>query len=90
MKKLFTERDLMQFDTKETILQLNGVHIEAYPSHHLDAMRGITNLSFILLDEASYLCPISRKDYVISLIWEMCHEYVRNSNPVHFLEKESI
>ena len=36
MKQLFTERDLIQFDTKETVLHLNGVNIEAYPSHHLD------------------------------------------------------
>ncbi|HET7390509.1 MAG TPA: hypothetical protein VFJ51_06775 [Nitrososphaeraceae archaeon] len=40
------------FNTKETILELNGVRIEAFPSHHLDAMRGLPNVSFILLDEA--------------------------------------
>jgi hypothetical protein len=28
------------FDTKETVIELNGVKIEAFPSHHLDAMRG--------------------------------------------------
>jgi hypothetical protein len=27
------------FDTKETVLELNGVKIEAFPSHHLDAMQ---------------------------------------------------
>jgi hypothetical protein len=44
----------MTFDTKETVIELNGVKIEAFPSHHLDAMRGLPNVSFILLDEADF------------------------------------
>ena len=52
MKKLFTGKSLISFDTKETVIQLNNVKIEAFPSHHLDAMRGLPNVSFILLDEA--------------------------------------
>jgi hypothetical protein len=31
------------FDTKETVIELNNVKIEAFPSHHLDAMRGLAN-----------------------------------------------
>ena len=50
------------FDTKENIIVLNGVHIEAYPSHHLDAMRGIPNVSFILLDEADFVPPGQQQD----------------------------
>ena len=46
---------LPSFDTKETVIELNGVHIEAYPSHHLDAMRGLKDVSFIYLDEADFL-----------------------------------
>jgi hypothetical protein len=47
------------FDTKETVIELNNVKIEAFPSHHLDAMRGLPNVSFILLDEAYVLsCKI--------------------------------
>src|ERR687888_213567 len=35
MKRLFTEKGLgMTFDTKETVIELNGVKIEAFPSHH--------------------------------------------------------
>jgi hypothetical protein len=48
MKKIFTSTnsiDLANFDTKETIIELNGVKIEAFPSHHLDAMRGLPNVS---------------------------------------------
>jgi hypothetical protein len=47
MKKLFATgsnniKDLTTtFDTKETIIELNNVKIEAFPSHHLDTMRGL-------------------------------------------------
>ena len=52
MKRLFVERMPLEFNTRETVLELNGVHLEAYPSHHLDAMRGLPNVSLIFLDEA--------------------------------------
>ena len=40
MKKLFaTSKNLITttiiFDTKETVIELNGVKIEAFPSHHI-------------------------------------------------------
>lgn len=63
MKSLFRQGNLAFskaktiFDTKETVIELNGVHIEAYPSHHLDSMRGLTNVSFIYLDEADFSPP---------------------------------
>ena len=59
MKKLFagSGKRLLAFDTKETVIELNGVKIEAFPSHHLDAMRGLPNVSFILLDEADFFPP---------------------------------
>jgi hypothetical protein len=45
MKKLFAasnSKNLINtttaFDTKETVIDLNNVKIEAFPSHHLDAM----------------------------------------------------
>ncbi|MGH9975262.1 MAG: hypothetical protein ACRD8Z_05425, partial [Nitrososphaeraceae archaeon] len=50
IKGLFRNIFQKQFDTKETVIELNGVHIQAYPSHHLDSMRGLTNVSFIYLD----------------------------------------
>jgi len=42
---------------KETVIELNGVKIKAFPSHHLDAMRSLPNLSLILLDEAHFFPP---------------------------------
>ena len=41
MKSLFRGKGLIAFDTKETVIALNRVKIEAFPSHHLDAMRGV-------------------------------------------------
>lgn len=42
------------FDTKETVLVINGCLIQAFPSHHLDAMRGLTNVAIVFQDEASF------------------------------------
>jgi hypothetical protein len=63
MKRLFVGGSssskglLITFDTKETVIELNGVKIEAFPSHHLDAMRELRDVSFILLDEADFFPP---------------------------------
>ncbi|MFL6357986.1 MAG: hypothetical protein ACJ72V_01425 [Nitrososphaeraceae archaeon] len=56
MKKMFagSNKGLISFDTKETVIELNNAKIEAFPSHHLDAMRGLPNVSFILLDGADF------------------------------------
>jgi late competence protein required for DNA uptake (superfamily II DNA/RNA helicase) len=61
-KKLFASKSLITFDTKETVIELNNVKIEAFPSHHLDAMRGLPNVSFILLDEADFFPPRQQAD----------------------------
>jgi hypothetical protein len=64
MKKLFagSSKGLVAFDSKETVVELNKVKIEAFPSHHLDAMRGLPNVSFILLDEADFFPPGQQQD----------------------------
>lgn len=55
MKAFFSH---VRFDTKETVLILgNSVRIEAFPSHHLAAMRGLTNVKFILISEADFFPP---------------------------------
>jgi len=35
MKKLFGGKGLVTFDTKETVIELNNVKIEAFPSHYV-------------------------------------------------------
>jgi hypothetical protein len=61
MKKLFAGSSkgltITAFDTKETVIELNHVKIEAFPSHHLDVIGGLSNVSFILLDEATFFPP---------------------------------
>jgi hypothetical protein len=78
MKKLFANSNgiAASFDTKETVIELNGVKIEAFPSHHLDAMRGLPNISFILLDEADFFPPGQQQD-----ARDVSEGYIAKSNP---------
>jgi late competence protein required for DNA uptake (superfamily II DNA/RNA helicase) len=83
MKKLFssstkhlTTTTTATFNTKETVIELNGVKIEAFPSHHLDAMRGLSNVSFILLDEADFFPPGQQQD-----ARDVSERYIAKSNP---------
>jgi hypothetical protein len=77
MKKLFPgTKGLTVFDTKETVIELNGVKIEAFPSHHLDAMRGLPNVSLILLDEADFFPPGQQAD-----ARDVSERYIAKSNP---------
>jgi hypothetical protein len=64
------------FDSKETAIDLNGVHIEAYPSHHFDSMRGLTDVSFIYLDEADFFPPGQQQDAT-----GVSERYIGKSNP---------
>jgi hypothetical protein len=80
MKKLFASSKGIAaatvFDTRETIIELNNVKIEAFPSHHLDAMRGLPNVSFILLDEADFFPPGQQQD-----ARDVSERYIAKSNP---------
>jgi hypothetical protein len=76
MKKLFTDKGLVSFDSKETVIELNEVHIEAYPAHHLDSMRGLPDVSFILLDEADFFPPGEQQD-----ARDVSERYIAKSNP---------
>jgi hypothetical protein len=79
MKGLFRNNLLptsMLFNSKETVIELNGVHIEAYPSHHLDAMRGLKDVSFIYLDEADFFPPGQQQD-----ARDVSERYIAKSNP---------
>src|ERR1044072_1543561 len=50
--------------------------IEAFPSHHLDAIRGLPNVSFILLDEADFFPPGQQAD-----ARDVSERYIAKSNP---------
>ena len=60
MKGLFEPHNII-FANKETVLELNGCTIEAFPSNHLDAYRALDNPRFILLDEQTSLESQTRK-----------------------------
>jgi hypothetical protein len=62
MKTLFEEKLGITFSSKETVLELNGCVIEAFPSNHLDAFRSLTNPKFILLDEADFFHKSEQED----------------------------
>jgi hypothetical protein len=54
-KGLFTGMNFPSFDrTQSTVAIVNGVKVEAFPSHHVDIMRGLDNVKFILSDETDY------------------------------------
>ena len=48
------QKNFITFDTKETILELDGCHIEAYPSYHVYTFRALDSPKFILLYEADF------------------------------------
>jgi hypothetical protein len=48
--------------TSSTVTYLNRVRVEAFPSHHVDTMRGLTDVKFILSDESSYYPPFQQRD----------------------------
>lgn len=54
MKQIFDTKLGLTFTNKETVLELNGYQIEAYPSNHIDSFRALDNPKFILLDESDF------------------------------------
>ena len=50
LKQIFEPKLGLYFSNKETVLELNGCSIEAYPSNHIDSFRSLDNPKFILLD----------------------------------------
>jgi len=73
LKSLFSN---IKFDDKETVCTLNDVRIEAFPSHHLDSMRGLDKVSFILLDEADFF-PLGQQQEARAI----SERYIAKSNP---------
>ena len=76
MKGLFEHRLGITFANKETVLELNGCSIEAYPSNHLDAYRALDNPKFILLDEADFFRKSEQED-----VRHVSERYIAKSDP---------
>ena len=63
LKNIFELKLGLLFSNKETVLELNGCTIEAYPSNHIDSFRALENPKFILIDEGDFF-RISEQDDV--------------------------
>jgi hypothetical protein len=48
--------------TSSTVAFLNGTKVEAFPSYHVDTMRGLDNLKFIMSDESDCYLPGQQKE----------------------------
>jgi hypothetical protein len=66
LKDLFKNHGIT-FSDKETVCNLNGVRIEAFPSHHADSARGLSNISAILVDEFSFI-PDRETDNIMDIM----------------------
>ena len=76
MKGLFAEKLGVTFDSKETVLNLNGCNIEAYPSNLIDAFRSLTNPKFLFLDELDFLPKFQQED-----VRHVSERYIAKSDP---------
>jgi hypothetical protein len=76
MKGLFADKLGVIFDSKETVLELNGCSIEAYPSNHIDAFRSLTNPKFLFLDELDFLPKFQQED-----VRHVTERYIAKSDP---------
>jgi hypothetical protein len=75
IKALFEPHNI-SFDSKETVIELNGCSIEAYPSNHIDAFRSLTNPKFILLDECDFFRKNEQDD-----VRHVSERYIAKSDP---------
>ena len=64
------------FDSKETLLELNGVTIESFPSHHVDSFRSLSNPKFLLMDEVDFF-PKNQAENRRAV----AERYIAKSNP---------
>jgi hypothetical protein len=78
MKGLFIDKLGITFDSKETVLELNGSSIEAYPSNHIYAFGSLTNPKFILLDEGDFAPKFQQEDVRCTICFRKIHRQVRS------------
>lgn len=61
-KGLFSKVAPNLFDrTRSTVAILNSVKVEAFPSHHVDTMRGLDKVKFIMSDESDFYPPFQQQ-----------------------------
>jgi hypothetical protein len=62
-KGLFVPQSGTYDRTQSTVAFLNGVKVEAFPSYHTSAMRGLDKVKFIISDESDYYPLHEQKEY---------------------------
>ena len=75
-KGIFEPKLGLTFSNKETVLELNGCTIEAYPSNHIDSYRALDNPKFILLDESDFFRKGEQED-----VRHVSERYIGKSDP---------
>jgi hypothetical protein len=75
MKRIFEQVNIF-IENKETVLEVNGVMIKAFPSNHLSTYRGLTSPKFIFLDEGDFF-----KKSDIDEVRDTTERYITKSNP---------
>ena len=76
MKGIFEPKLGLYFQNKETVFELNGCTIEAYPSNHIDSYRALDNPKFILLDESDFFRNGEQED-----VRHVSERYIGKSDP---------
>ena len=76
LKGIFEPKLGITFQSKETVIDLNGCMIEAYPSNHLDAYRALDNPKFIFIDEADFFRKGEQED-----VRHVSERYIAKSDP---------
>jgi hypothetical protein len=76
MKGLFLDKLGVIFNSKETVLNLNGCEISSYPSNHMDAAHSLTNPKFILLEEGDFAPKFQQED-----ARHVSERYIAKSDP---------
>jgi len=73
LKKLFPN---IIFEDKETVCALYKTRVEAFPSHNLGSMRGLTDVCFILSDESDFY-PVGQQQDMRAVV----EGYIAKSDP---------
>ena len=76
LKGIFEPKLGIIFENKETVLELNGCTIEAFPSNHLDSFRALDSPKFIFLDEADMFRKAEQED-----VRHVSERYIGKSDP---------
>ena len=75
LKALFESHNIY-FTSKESIIELNGCSIQAYPSNNLGSFRSLTSPKFILIDEADYFSKGEQEE-----VRHVAERYIGKSDP---------